>query len=182
MNVTVSCNVLSRWAQLVSLFSTTDSDIQISKNGLQLKRKLHHLWRTAMWLSHDCSWILTTACFSGENVSLWAGVRSSSLGDNFWKSLHLLQPCYCSVIPTLWSGKTMVSVLHANLISCRRVGFLLAVAATSKSNSSYLFYSSYLFCKLWLCQVLIADGAFLTDVDRFPWKSQSEFCIVRATY
>ena len=66
-----------------------------------------------------CSWILTTACFSGENVSLWAGVRSSSLGDNFWKSLHLLQPCYCSVIPTLWSGKTMVSVLHANLISCR---------------------------------------------------------------
>ena len=31
----------------------TDSDIQISKNGLQLKLKLHQLWRTAMWLSHD---------------------------------------------------------------------------------------------------------------------------------
>ena len=25
-------------------------------------------------------------------------------------------------------------------------------------------------------------GAFLTDVDRFPWKSQSEFCVVRATH
>ena len=29
--------------------------------------------------------------------------------------------------------------------------------------------------------MLIAAGAFLTDVDRFPWKSQSEFCVVRAT-
>ena len=27
------------------------------------------------------------------------------------------QPCDCSVIVTLWSDKTMVSVLHANLIS-----------------------------------------------------------------
>ena len=25
-------------------------------------------------------------------------------------------------------------------------------------------------------------GAFLTDVDRFPWKGQSEFCVVRATH
>ena len=25
-------------------------------------------------------------------------------------------------------------------------------------------------------------GAFLTDADRFPWKSQSEFCVVRATH
>ena len=25
-------------------------------------------------------------------------------------------------------------------------------------------------------------GAFLTDVDRFPWKNRSEFCIVRATH
>ena len=24
--------------------------------------------------------------------------------------------------------------------------------------------------------------AFLTDVDRFPWSSQSEFCVVRATH
>ena len=72
------------------VFSMADSDIQISKNGLQLKLKLNQLWRTAMWLSHDWSWILTTACFSfGDNVSLSTGVRSSSLTDNFWKSLHL---------------------------------------------------------------------------------------------
>ena len=30
--------------------------------------------------------------------------------------------------------------------------------------------------------MLIAAGAFLTDVDRFPWKSQSEFCVVRAMH
>ena len=31
-------------------------------------------------------------------------------------------------------------------------------------------------------RVLIAAGAFLTDVDRLPRKSQSELRIVRATY
>ena len=79
----------------------------------------------------------------------------------------------------------MVSFLHANLISCR-VGFLLS--RLYKSNSSLIFFlcchlfcSSFLFCKLSLCRVLIAAGAFLTDVDRFPWKSQSEFCVVSAT-
>ena len=30
--------------------------------------------------------------------------------------------------------------------------------------------------------MLIAAGAFLTDDDRFPWKSQSEFCVVGATH
>ena len=97
------------------------------------------------------------ACFSGDNVSL----------------------ADCSVIPTLWLGKTMVSVLHATLISCR-VGFI--PSCFYKSNSSYVFCSSYLLCKLWLCRVLIAAGAFLTDVDGFPWRSQSEFCVVRATH
>ena len=39
------------------------------------------------------------------------------------------------------------------------------------------------FCSVnWLCRALIAVGAFLTDADRSPWKSQSEFCVVRATY
>ena len=33
-----------------------------------------------------------------------------------------------------------------------------------------------------LCRVVIVAGAFLTDVDRFPWKSQSEFCVVRAMH
>ena len=60
-----------------------------------------------------------------------------------------------------------------NLISCR-IGFLLS--CFYKSNSSYLF------CKLCICQVLMAAGAFLTDADRFPWKSQSEFCVVRAAH
>ena len=54
VNVKVSCNVLSRWAQLVSssfagcLFLLNDLQIQIWKNGLQLKLKLHKLGRTAL--------------------------------------------------------------------------------------------------------------------------------------
>jgi len=31
-------------------------------------------------------------------------------------------------------------------------------------------------------RVLIAAGAFLTDVDRLPWKSQSELCVVIVVY
>ena len=46
VNKKVSWNVLSRWAQHVSVFSkmkiAKNSD-QISKNGLQLKLKLHQL-------------------------------------------------------------------------------------------------------------------------------------------
>ena len=49
VNVKVSCNVLSRWAQFVSSsfagcsFLLSDLQIQIWKNGLQLKLKLHKL-------------------------------------------------------------------------------------------------------------------------------------------
>ena len=30
--------------------------------------------------------------------------------------------------------------------------------------------------------MFVAAGAFLTDVDRFPWKGQSEFCVLRVTH
>ena len=79
----------------------------------------------------------------------------------------------------------MVSFLHVNLISCR-VGFLLSCFYESNCLLDVLccYFScfKYLFSKLWLCWVLIAAGAFFTDVDRFPWKSQSEFCVVRAKH
>ena len=42
VNVKVSCNVLSRWAQLVS------SSFAGWKNGLQVKLKLNKLRRTAL--------------------------------------------------------------------------------------------------------------------------------------
>ena len=55
-HVMVSCNVLSCWSQLVSVlffcgmlnFLSSDLQIQISKNGLHLKLKLHPLWRTTL--------------------------------------------------------------------------------------------------------------------------------------
>ena len=101
-------------------------------------------------------------------MSPWIGTRSSALGDNFWISLTALRLfCYCYFVIR------QDQVLHANLISCRVV-FMLS--CFYKSNFSYLF------CKLWLCPVLIAAGEFLTDVDRLPWKSQSELCVVRATH
>ena len=52
-----SCNVVSRWAQLVSflncLLDVELSRIAIYKNELHLKLKLHQLWRIASWLSQD---------------------------------------------------------------------------------------------------------------------------------
>ena len=89
--------------------------------------------------------------------------------------------------PWMWQIPALFchAVLHSNLISCR-VGFLLS--CFYKSNRyldvlcCYLFCFIYLFCKLWLCWVLIAAGAFFTDVDRFPWKRQTEFCVVRAKH
>ena len=49
-------NVVSRWAQLISaecLKIMTDSNLQIQsyKIQVQLKPKLHQLWRIALWLS-----------------------------------------------------------------------------------------------------------------------------------
>ena len=116
------------------------SDVQISKNGLQLKLKLHQLWRIAMWLSHDCLWILTASCFSGDNVSLWTGVCSSSLGDNFWISLTALWLfCYSHFVIRQDHG---FGSPRKTPISCR-FGFLLS--CFYKSNSSYLFCSSYMY-------------------------------------
>ena len=47
--------ILSRWAQLDSVFLwDSDLQIQILKNGLHLKLKLHQLWRTALQLSQEC--------------------------------------------------------------------------------------------------------------------------------
>ena len=70
-----SCNILSCWAQLDSVF-LWDSDLQIhiSKNGLHLKLKQHQLWRTALQLSQDC-WL-----------SKWI------LSNNFWIATVLLLP------------------------------------------------------------------------------------------
>ena len=54
MNVTVSCNVLSRWAQLVSrivIFRSNDPNLEEWK----LKLKLHQLWRIPVWFGHDFS-------------------------------------------------------------------------------------------------------------------------------
>ena len=68
-----------------------------------------------------------------------------------WKVLHfLLSKCDFSrvfhtdrswhvfVIATVWSGKTMVSVLQANLIGCR-VGFVLSCFFKSKFSCSLLW-------------------------------------------
>ena len=81
-----------------------------------------------MSLSQNCSlsndFQTPTCVFSKNNVSFTTRARSFSLGR---KSSD------CSVIVILCSGKTVVSVLHANLISCL-VGFMLSCFYTSNSS------------------------------------------------
>ena len=48
--------------------------------------------------------------------------------------------CYCH---SLWSGKTMVSVLHTNLISCHRVGFVLSCFCKSNFSCTLLWRERY---------------------------------------
>ena len=90
-------NVVSRWAQLVNcicrMLNITDSDLQIQnyKNEVQLKLKLHQLWRIALWLSK-----LQLSVFLKGSVSLLTVARSSSLGNSFWISLTIFGLfCYC---------------------------------------------------------------------------------------
>ena len=84
------CDVVSRWAQLVSclcrMLNITDSDLQIQnyKNEVQLKLKLHQLWRTALWLSK-----LQLSVFLKGSVSLLTVTRTSSLGNSFRISLTI---------------------------------------------------------------------------------------------
>ena len=104
--------------------------IQISKNGLHLKLKLRQLWRTALWISRDC-WL-----------------------SNDWLviTFELRLFYYCP----FWSGKTMVSVLHTNFISCR-VSFVLRCLC--KSNSSCLCRGDnskpFSLAELWPCTACI---------------------------
>ena len=88
MNVVFFCNVVSRWAQLVSclcrMLNITDSDLQIQnyKNEVQLKLKPHQLWRIALWLSK-----LQLSVFLKGSVSLLTVARTSYLGNSFRISL-----------------------------------------------------------------------------------------------
>ena len=90
-------NVVSRWAQLVNcicrMINITDSDLQIQnyKNEVQLKLKLHQLWRIALWLSK-----LQLSVFLKGSVSLLTVARTSSLGNSFRISLTVFWLfCYC---------------------------------------------------------------------------------------
>ena len=87
-------NVVSRWAQVVSFLCRmfkmiTDSNLQIQsyKIQVQLKPKLHQLWRIALRLGK-----LQPSVFFIDSVSLLTGARSS---------------LECFVISTLWSKRVL---------------------------------------------------------------------------
>ena len=63
------------------IFSDSDLEIQISKNGLHLKLKLHSLWRTALWLK-----ILTKNCFGFTHASSKLHFLSTE-GQTFYWSI-----------------------------------------------------------------------------------------------
>ena len=104
--------------------------IQISKkkkkkwHGLRLKRKLHQLWRIAMWLSHNCSKsneCLTAAC-----------CESLYWSENFWISL------------TVWR-------LHMCKQSVRHVSTTKYLWAIVSIGRQRLVKSCFFFCFLFFC-------------------------------
>ena len=128
--------------------------------------KLHQLWRIALWLSifqlnvFLVFWLelvfpsleivlnkfsLQNRRFTSEALHTRFAPRAKCRVHLAWLIRHLLcrleedwQCLDCFVIATLWSGKTMVSVLQANLIGCR-VGFVLSCFFKSKFNCSLLW-------------------------------------------
>ena len=84
--------------------------------------------------------------------------------------------CYCHFVIRQDHGFDSVAGLAFCLAASTRATLVICPVLL------FFLLSLFLFCKLWLCRVLIAAGTFLIDVDRFAWKSQSEFCVVRATH
>ena len=117
----------------------TDSDFYRSKIIwiIRMKYSLNcscvNCGRIALWLSG--LWQLTLF-LKIIIMSFLTGARIPFLGNSFWMCLD------CFVIATLWSGKAMVSVLHANLISCR-VGFVLSCFYKSNFGCSLLWGERY---------------------------------------
>ena len=101
----------------------------------------------------------TNFCLSDGYIMLWRKTFSLSKCNNF------------AMYNTL-RGHDM----HNN--------FLRLLFASTRVTHTLVICSALVifFIKLWLCRVLTVAGTFLTDVDRFPWKSQSAFCVVRATH
>ena len=71
----------------------------------------------------------------------------------------------------------MVLALHANLISCR-FDFLLILVASTRATP---VICSVLLFVLEIVIMSSVDSGWRV-FDRFPWKSQSEFCVVRAMH
>ena len=126
------CNVVSRWAQLVSwlcrMLNITDSDLQIQnyKNEVQLKLKLHQLWRIALWLSK-----LQLSVFLKCSVSLLTVTRTSSLGNSFRISLIVFSLfCYCHLARPWFRFSTRTSSV---------AGLALYSVAFTRATSVVLF-------------------------------------------
>ena len=132
------CNVVSSWAQLVSFFLqyVKLSRIVIYRSKI-VRMKCSLDWSCISYGELHCDLIDSSLVFF---YSLLSGACISFLGNSLWISLTVFG-LFCNYIATLWSGKTMVSVLHANLISCR-VGFVLSSFCKSNFSCSLSFLDS----------------------------------------
>ena len=120
-------------------------------------------------VAQSCSWILTAACFSGDNVSLWTGARSSSLGDNFWISLTALRLfCYSHFVIRQDHGFGSPYEPHQ---SPGWLSFLLS--CFYKSNSSYLF-CTVICSALVICSVNCDYAGCWQRLARF-WQMLTDF-------
>ena len=116
---------------LCRMLIITDSDLQIQshKNEVQLQMKPHQPWRIALWLSR----FQLTVFFFKKMWVFWLERVFPSLVIVFLISLTVFGLfCYCHFV----IRQTMVSVLQANLISCR-TGFVFS--CFYKSNFLKMF-------------------------------------------
>ena len=108
---------------------------------MQLKLKLHQLWRIALWLSRLQLSVFLKGANYKDNLSLLTGARISFLGNTFWIKLNsvwtvlLLRLCDRARPWFRFSTRT-------SLTSCR-VGFVLSC-----------FYKSNFSCSLSLARAV----------------------------
>ena len=115
--------------------------------------KLHQLWRISLWLSiFQLSVFLLfwlERVFPSLVIVFFRASRKMPRSPRLAHKAPVMQAritltvfgLLC-LIATLWSGKTMVSVLQANLIGCR-VGFVLSSFFKSKFSCPLLWRERY---------------------------------------
>ena len=169
------CNVVSRWAQLVSflcrMLNVTDSDLQIQnyKNEVQLKLKLHQLGRIALWLSK-----LQLSVFLKGSMSLLTVACTSSLGNSFRISLTVFWLfCYCHLASPWFRFSTRTSSV---------AGLALYSVSFTRATSVFLFsWRERYSCSFYWALTLTLIPASRIEILIGYWTQPNRECVFRSS-